>query len=250
MDETKWLKAFREGIWWGEPHQWRLEELVIIKMEAGTFFADVEKNQMPRRKLKRITQERRRMARDLYSQGLIAKMERELDGQEIQLYQYLLGIAGFSAVTQNFSICTTATEWKPDMIKEFIWKLGEEFSRLPDKRKRLATPIGKKLSAGRRKGNGESWKGAAIVGDYILRVYDLFQQFYEVTGRGWKKKRNEKIEKGHFPILLIRDIRRFFREEFSPWLDDLTEQDVVSRIDYRRFRKVQRNKNKVTPPSG
>ena len=69
----KWLEAYRTGKPWGEPHQWRLEELMFIKLELQTFFADVEKNQVPEDKLKRITHLRSQIPSDLYSKPLIKK---------------------------------------------------------------------------------------------------------------------------------------------------------------------------------
>ena len=241
VDGTTWLKAFQKGIAWGGPHQWRLDELDILRVQLRTFFEDVEKNQMPRKKLKRIENERKNLARDLYSPGLIKQMEHELDSHEIQMYQYLLGAEHYSEVTQTLTLGTSAADWKTDRIKEFLWKLREARFTLPDKEKRLRTPIGKKLSAGSKKSDGLSWKSAAIVGAYIFSVYNLFKQFYEVTGRGWNKKKSKKAEKGNYPFPLIRDITTFFSKEFSPWFDNLNDEDIISRIQYGPSRKVQRS---------
>ena len=72
-DGTQWLEAYRQEKEWGEPHQWRLEELTFIKLELQTFFADEEKNQIPQEKLNQISEARRQMPRALYSPNLIEK---------------------------------------------------------------------------------------------------------------------------------------------------------------------------------
>ena len=46
-------------------------------------------------------------------------------------------------------------------------------------------------------------------------------------------------------MALIQDIVEFFQSEFSPWLDELTIQDVISRIQYGQKHKVQQIE---TPP--
>lgn len=254
FDGTTWLDAFQKAIRWGEPHQWRLDELEVMKIELRAFFEEREKNQMPRKKLKRIEQERHRLARDLYSPGLIEQMEQELDNQEIQMYKYLLGAEHYSAVTQSIPRRALTRKWTQGKIKAFIKRLRKALSHLPDKEKRLRTPIGTKLSAGSKKMDGLSWKSAAIVGAYIFSVYELFQPFYKVTGRGWNKKKSPESEKKDYPFPLIRDIGRFFREEFDPWLKDLKDEDIISRIQYGQSRKVKRNmvfshkKGKGAPP--
>jgi hypothetical protein len=43
VDGTKWLQAYRREIEWGELHQWRLERLVLIKLDLQTFFASEKK---------------------------------------------------------------------------------------------------------------------------------------------------------------------------------------------------------------
>ena len=40
-------------------------------------------------------------------------------------------------------------------------------------------------------------------------------------------------------MALIHDIVEFFQNEFFPWLDDLSVQDVISRIQYGQKHKVQ-----------
>lgn len=248
-DGTQWLEAYRQEKEWGEPHQWRLEELTFIKLELQTFFADEEKNQIPQEKLNQISEARRQMPRALYSPNLIEKMEQELDALEIPVYQYLLPPERYGVVTQSFPQVKSQEEWKPNLMKEFLGRLRQEFSTLPDKTTRLRTPIGRILVAGVKKTDGKSWKSTAVVGAYILNVYDLFKTFYLVSGRGYnkhKEKKNPKAERGHFPFALIRDITAFFSQEFPPWLSDLTTKDVISRIQYGEKRKFQRE---IHPPN-
>ena len=243
IDGTTWLEAFRSEVAWGKPHQWRLDNLFLIKLGLHTFFTCSERNQIPSEILQWIEEERKRIVEGYYSTRLKQKMGQQLDALEIWIYQYLLPPEEYGLITQQFPICTSKEELKQSLITTFIVKLREGFSTLPDRTKILATPIGKNLSAGSMKTDGETRKSSAIMGAYILKVYEIFKPFYSVSGRGWSKHR-AKTAGGQFPMALIKDIVDFFQTEFFPWFDDLTVRDVISRIQYGRKRKVQ----EIMPP--
>jgi hypothetical protein len=244
IDGTTWLEACRSEVAWGKPHQWRLDDLFLIKVRLHTFFMCSERNQVPGKILKWIKEERTRWKKGFFSGRLIEEIGRELVAQEIRVYQLLLSAEEYENVTAHLPLPTSETDWKPHLVKEFLVNLREAFSTLPDQEKRLASPIGRKLLAGSQKNEGESWKSSAIVSAYILKVYGLFIQFYTVSGRGWNIHR-AKTAGGQFPMALLKDIVEFFQTEFSPWLDDLTIRAVISRIDYGLKHKVQQIE---TPP--
>jgi hypothetical protein len=238
VDGTKWLEAFREEKPWGLPDQWRLDDLFLIKMRLHTFFTCSERNQIPSKILQWIEEERKRIPEGCYSTRLKREMRQELDALEIRLYQYLLPPEEYGVITQQFPKCTSKEDLKQSLITTFIEKLRESLTTLPDRTKILATPIGKNFSAGSMKTDGETRKSSALMGAYILKMYELFKPFYSVSGRGWSNHR-AKTAGGQFPMALIKDIVEFFQTEFSPWFDDLTVRDVISRIQYGRKRKVQ-----------
>ena len=238
VNGTKWLEACRSEVVWGEPHQWRLDDLFLIKIRLHTFFTCSERNQIPSERLQWIEEERKRMAGGGYSTRLKREMGQELDALEIRLYQSLLPPEEYGRITQQFPLCTSIEDFKQSLITTFLEQLREGFTSLPDRTKILARPIGKNLSAGSMKTEGETRKSSAIVGAYILMVYELFKPFYSVSGRGWNIER-AKTAGGQFPMALIKDIVEFFQTEFFPWFGDLTVRDVISRIQYGRRRKIQ-----------
>ncbi len=205
IDGTTWLEACRSEVAWGKPHQWRLDELFLIKVSLQAFFMCSERNQVPGKILKWIKEERTRWKKGFFSSRLIEEIGRELVAQEIRVYRNLLPSEKYEDVTSHLPLPTSVTDWKPHLVKEFLVNLREAFSTLPDKEKRLASPIGRKLLAGSQKNEGESWKSSAIVGAYILKIYGLFKEFYTVSGRGWNKKW-DKTSRGFFPMALIQDI--------------------------------------------
>ena len=239
VDGRKWLQAYRREIEWGELHQWRLERLVLIKLDLQTFFASEKKNLIPKTKLKRIEQVRSQIPRDIFPTRLIEMMEQELDAQEIELYQNLLPPEQFTAATQNFSLCKPPSAWNPIWKTEFLGNLRQEFSRLPDQAKRLKIPLGRSLVSGSKKAKGESWKSSAIARKYILQVHDLFLDFYPITGQGLSINK-PKAEGGLYPDAFMKDIAEFFQQEFPKQFGDLTSQDVIARIQYAHKRKLKR----------
>ena len=240
VDGTKWLQAFRREIEWGEPHQWRLQRLELIKLELHTFFADVEKSQIPGKKLKQIEKARRQMPSDLYSENLLQKIEHELDAMEIQLYQYLLPLDRFNFLNQNFPLIRSKAKWKPNWSKEFLLRLRQEFLKLPDHAKRLRTPLGRTLVAGSKKAEGEFWKSSAIARKYILQIHDLFIDFYPITGQGLSITKSTN-DGGLYPATFMKDIAEFFKQEFPKWFGDLTSQDVIARIQYGYKSQLKRS---------
>lgn len=239
VDGRKWLQAYRREIEWGEFHQWRLERLVLIKFDLQTFFASEKKNLLPKTKLRRIEQVRSQIPREIFSVRLIEMMEQELDAQEIELYQDLLPPERITAATQIFPLCKPPSDWNPIWKTEFLGNLRQEFSRLPDQAKRLKTPLGKSLMAGRKKAKGESWKSSAIARKYILQVHDLFIDFYPITGQGLRFSK-PKEEGGLYPDAFMKDIAEFFKQEFPKQFGDLTSKVVIARIQYVYKRKRQR----------
>ena len=244
-DRTKWLEDFWQGRMWDERHQWRLDELFFIKVELQTFLTCAMRDRVPRKEVDLIEQERERIAEGFYSPQVLAEMEREVDAQEINLYQLLLPPAVQNAVTASLPLCGPDKALQREVKKEYLGKFRKEFSDLPNKAKLLATPIGKKLSDGSKKTNGQSWKSSAIVGAYILNVYHLFKPFYRVSGRGLSITKPLK-EGGQYPAALMKDITEFFSKDFPRWLGDLSVKDVSSRIQHGQKRLVQR---KMYPPS-
>ena len=239
IDGTNWLKDFRKGRLCDEPHQWRLRELLHIKLELHTFFASPERGQSPRKLFDQIVNMRSCIEEGLFSKNLLKEMKREVNAKEISLYQLLLPPEVYSKVTFSLPLCGPDRDSQQEVAEELLEKLRQAFSARPDKEKKIKTPIGKKLEAGSQRATGESWKSADIVSAYIWNVYELFKPFYSTSKRGWNKVKH-KSEGGKFPFALIKTIVKFFTEEFSPWLDDLTEQDVISRIQYGPDRRVQR----------
>jgi hypothetical protein len=235
----KWLEAYTREIEWGEPHQWRLERLVLITLELETFFASEKKNLIPKTQLKRIDQVRRQMPRDIFSTRLIEMMEKELDTQEIDLYQDLLPLDRFNFLNQNFPIIRSKSKWKPSWSKEFLLRLRQEFRKLPDHAKRLKTPLGRSLISGSKKAKGECWKSSAIAKKYILQVHDLFIDFYPITRHGLSIMKLTE-EGGLYPDAFMKDIAEFFQQEFPKQFGDLTSQDVIARIQYAHKSKFKR----------
>ena len=239
FDGTKWLEAFQKGRQWSEPNQWRLRELLKIKLELYTFFNCPERGKVPGKLLKVIAKERNRIAEGFYADRLRGEMERDVNAKEISLYQLILPPEVYSKVTSSLPLCGPDRESQQTVAKELLEKLREAFSALPDKERKKRTPIGEKLAAGSKRAKRESWKSSDIVSAYIWNVYQLFRPFYSISKRGWNKVKH-KSEGGKFPFKLIKSMVKFFKEEFSPWLDVLTEQDVISRIQYGPKRRVQR----------
>jgi hypothetical protein len=239
VDGRKWLQTYKEEIEWGELHQWRLERLVLIKLDLQTFFASEKKNLIPKTKLKRIEQVRNQIPRDIFATSLIEMMEQELDAQEIELYQALLPPERFTAATQNLSLGKPPSDWNPVWKTGFLGNLRQEFSILPDQAKRLKTPLGKSLMAGRKKIKGEFWKSSAIARKYILQVHALFIDFYPITGHGLSISKPSE-EGGLYPDAFMKDIAEFFQLEFPKQFGDLTPQHVIARIQYDYKRKGQR----------
>ena len=230
-DGTQWLEAYRQEEEWGEPHQWRLERLVLIKLELQTFFASEKKNLIPKTKLKRIAQVRSQLPRDIFSLRLLEMMEKELDSQEIALFQDILPLDRFNFLSQNFPIIRSKAKWNLNWSKEFLLRLRQEFLQLPDHAKRLHTPIGRTLEAGRKKAKGQFWKSSAIARKYILQVHNLFIDFYPITRHGLSITKPTE-EGGLYPDAFMKDIAEFFQQEFPKQFGDLTSQDVIARIQY------------------
>ena len=238
FDGRKWLDAFLKGTTWDDSHQWRLERLAGITMELHSFFNNIKRNQIPGEKLKRLQLAREQIPIDLLSKDLRNLIEKELNALEIKLYQDLLPWEIFERVTQNFPRSTAQREWDSIRITEFLGQLQQEFQALPVQETLLKRPYGKALAAGSQKSEGTSWKSSAIVRKYILEIHDLFKQFYPTTGKGFNIAKS-KGGRGLYPARLMEDIAEFFEQEFPKQVIDLTDRDVIARIQYEYKTKIK-----------
>jgi len=84
-----------------------------------------------------------------------------------------------------------------------------------------------------RSGSVRSWP---LVKDTIYAVYTVLLPIYPVRAHVYGRKKHEG-EKAKYPKALLKDMVQLFREHFPEDLMDLTEENVVSCIQYRTGRK-------------
>ena len=125
----------------------------------------------------------------------------------------------------------------PACRAEFNTRYFEQLrSQLSDQvaQERLDRPIGKGWAKDREMTEGMSIKNWRIVGLSIWEVYQALLPLYPSTPRLSKSKYSgPKVKLAEYPKELLKDIVELFTTEFPEDLNDLTVDDVKSRIQYK-----------------